>query len=220
MHRMLGPRVWLGALIALATATAMAADTEAAKKEQILASERWKKVVQQFDQWLAVQVVYSPQQAAQIKEKLAAQVQSMSAAELESFLNQWDAKLKVLLGKDAGEARAWLAANLQVMADGYRKQFLKQLGISDVSTMTAAQIEDAIERMRSERLALVQQREVFDYSRQQQVRIAQDMEAASNAARRDAGQGQAAQYGTFTSPYSPRQNIIEPRPPILPVLWW
>ncbi len=126
-----------------------AAEGESAKKAQILASDRWKKVVQEFDQWLAMQVVYTPQQAQQIKEKLAAQVRTMSAAELEEFLNQWDAKLKVLLGKDAAEARQWLGENLQVMADGYRKQFLKQLGLTDITKMTAAQIEDAIERMRA-----------------------------------------------------------------------
>ncbi len=195
-------------------------DAESKKKAQILASDRWKKVVQEFDQWLAVQVVYTPEQVAQIKAKLAAQVQTMSASELEEFLNQWDAKLKVLLGKDAAEAREWLAQNLQVMADGYRKQFLKQLGITDVTKMTAAQIEEAMERMRADRLALVQQREVFDASRQQQVRMAQEMEAASNTARQDAANNQAAQYPTYQSQYSPRRYDYAPRPPLLPVFWW
>ncbi len=195
-------------------------DAESKKKAQILASDRWKKVVQEFDQWLAVQVVYTPEQAAQIKAKLAAQVQTMSSLELEEFLNQWDAKLKVLLGRDAAEAREWLAQNLQVMADGYRKQFLKQLGITDVTKMTAAQIEEAMERMRADRLALVQQREVFDASRQQQVRIAQQMEAASNTARQEAANNQAAQYPTYQSQYSPRRYDYAPRPPLLPVFWW
>ncbi len=195
-------------------------DAESKKKAQILASDRWKKVVQEFDQWLAVQVVYTPEQVAQIKAKLAAQVQTMSASELEEFLNQWDAKLKVLLGKDAAEAREWLAQNLQVMADGYRKQFLKQLGITDVTKMTAAQIEEAMERMRADRLALLQQREVFDASRQQQVRMAQEMEAASNTARQEAANNQAAQYPTYQSQYSPRRYDYAPRPPLLPVFWW
>lgn len=221
MNQKLIPVVWIctGVLMALAAAT-MAADADAAKKAQILGSERWKKVAQEFDQWLAMQVVYTPEQAEQVKAKLAAQIRAMSAAELEEFLNQWDAKLKVLLGKNAAEARQWLGQNLQVMADGYRKQFLQQLGITDISKMTAAQIEEAIERMRAQRMALVQQREVFDYSRQQKVRMAQEMEEASSAARRDAGQNQAAQYGTFQSQYSPRRYDYRPAPPILPVFWW
>ena len=62
------------------------------------------------------------------------------AAELQQFLDQWDAKLKVLLGRDADEARAWLGQYMSAMADGYRQQFLKKMGLTDVSHATAAQI--------------------------------------------------------------------------------
>lgn len=212
---------WICALVvAVGAATTVAANEEAAKKAQILASDRWKKVVQEFDQWLSLQVVYTPEQAAQLRAKLAAEVQKMSAEELEQFLNQWDAKLKVLLGKDAAEAREWLAQNLQVMADGYRKKFLQQLGITDITTMTAAQIEDAMERMRAQRMALIDQRQMFDQSRQQQLKIAQQFEDASAASKREAGQGEAGQFGTFQSQYAPRQYNYRPPPPVFPLFWW
>jgi hypothetical protein len=97
---------------------------------------------------------------------------------------------------------------------------LQQLGITDITTMTASQIEEAMMRMRAQRMALVQQREVFDYSRQQQLKIAQQFEDASAASKREAGQGEAGQFGTFQSQYAPRQYNYRPAPPVLPLFWW
>src|SRR5690606_18906179 len=98
---------------------------EESKKSRILASERWKQMVEEFHKWLSIQVVYSPQQVEQIKARFDVEIQKMSAAELQHFLDQWDAKLKVLLGKDADEAREWLGQFLSAAADGYRKQTLE-----------------------------------------------------------------------------------------------
>ncbi len=50
--------------------------------------------------------------------------------------------------------------------------------------------------------------------------MAQEMEDASSAARQQAAQGQAAQYGTFETPYSPRRYDWRPPPPVVPVFWW
>ena len=106
------------------------------------------------------------------------------------------------------------------MADGFRKKFLQQLGITDITTMTAAQIEDAMERMRAQRMALIDQRQVFDHSRQQQLKIAQQFEDASAASLKAAGEGNAGQFGTFQSQLAPRQYDYRPPPPLLPVFWW
>ena len=99
-------------------------DLEASQKAIILSSDRWKQVQKQFDEWMSVQVVFTPQQAEEYRAKLKAQAQNMSAEELEAFLSEWAAKLEVLRGKDATEARAWLGQNLSIMADGFRKEFL------------------------------------------------------------------------------------------------
>ncbi|HEY2883172.1 MAG TPA: nuclear transport factor 2 family protein, partial [Pirellulales bacterium] len=125
---------------------------DAAKRAEILNSDRWKKVQKEFQEWLSMQVVYTPQQVEKMRAKLNAEINKMSAAELQQFLDQWDAKLKVLLGKDAGEVREWLGEYMSVIADGYRPTFLKKLGITDVSTLSAAQIEEGLDRIRADRL--------------------------------------------------------------------
>ena len=192
---------------------------EAAKKSQILASDRWKQVEQQFAKWLSVQVVYTPAQVERMKAKLAAEVKNMSAVELQQFLDQWDAKLKILLGNDAGEAREWLGQNLSVIADGFRKQFLQELGITDVSQLTAAQIEDTLTKIRARRLQTQQQRAAFDMGRQQSLQMAQQFHA-DHAQSCKSLASQAAQFGTNQTPLAPRQYDFQPRPPLIPFFLW
>jgi hypothetical protein len=200
-------------------ADATAAASDAAKKAQILASDRWKKVEQEFAKWLSMQVIYTPQQVEQLKTKLKAEIQRMSAAELEQFLDQWDAKLKVLLGTDAAEAREWLGQYLSVVADGFRQTFLQKLGITDVSKLTAAQIEDQIENIRAQRLAFQQQRAAFDVGRQNAVNMAQQFRTQEQAALQQSGVGQAGSFGTFQTQFAPRQYDWRPAPPIVPFFW-
>jgi hypothetical protein len=205
-----------------ALATAPNADVtaaESAKKAQIMSSDRWKSVENEFNQWLAIQVVFTPKQVERMKAKLHAEIQKMSAAELEQFLDQWDAKLKVLLGKDAGEARQWLGEYLSVIADGYRPQFLKKLGIKDVTNLTANQIEDELDRLRADRLEFQQQRAFSDADRKQWLQRSQQWQSASSASLEQAGQGTAAEYGSYQTPTSPRQYNYQPLPPIVPFFW-
>jgi hypothetical protein len=192
---------------------------DAAKKAQILASERWKKVTQEFQEWLSAQVVYTPQQVERMKAKLASQVQQMSAAELQQLLDQWDAKLKVLLSPDAAEVREWLGQYLSVIADGYRPTFLKKLGITDVSKLTAAQIEEELDHIRAERLAFQQQQTFFNTSREAMINNANQIRAASLPSLQEAGQGTAAEMGTYQTQFAPRQYNYQPLPPIIPFVW-
>ena len=60
-----------------AKSSSAAASAEAAKKAEILKSERWRNMQQEFEQWLAVQVVYTPQQVQRLKANLAAEVKNM-----------------------------------------------------------------------------------------------------------------------------------------------
>ncbi len=94
-------------------------------REQILESPRWRQVQQEFDKWLSLQVVNTPQQVQQLKAQLNAEIKKMSPEELEKLLNQWDAKLKVLLSPDAAEAREWLGQYLSVLATGRHKSFYR-----------------------------------------------------------------------------------------------
>ncbi len=101
----------------------------------------------------------------------------MSPADLERFLDQWDAKLKILLGSDAAEAREWLGQYLSVLATGKRQEFLQRLGITDVGDLSAAQIEDTLNSIRAQRLMLQQQRSTFEAGRQQSVQMAQQFQS-------------------------------------------
>ena len=115
--------------------------------------------------------------------------------------------------------REWLAQNLQVMADGYRKEFLKKLGVRDVTKMTAAEIEDVLDNIRAQRMYLDQQCAVFNTGRENKLQISQQLQTASSEVRENAASGEAAQYGQFQSHYSPRQYNYSPLPPIMP-FWW
>jgi hypothetical protein len=218
----------VGCLVLVQRATAQQASkkaaresSEAERKARILASDRWRQVEREFSEWLSVQVVYTPEQAGQLKAKLAAQTQSMSADELQAFLDEWDAKLKILLGKDAMEAREWLGQNLAVMAAGYRQEFMRKLGLSDTSKMTAAQIEEAIIRVRAERLSRQQQSAAFEQSRQAMVKAVEKANASEQTALDRAASQPAAQYSGYQSPYSPRRYDYV-RPPGVWGLgyWW
>jgi hypothetical protein len=193
--------------------------SEAAQKAEIMSSERWKRVEKEFAQWLSVQVIYTPAQVEAFKTKLKAEIQNMSASELQQFLDQWDAKLQILLGRDTAQAREWLGQYLSVIADGYRPTFLKKLGITDVSNLSASQIEDELNRLRAERLAFQQQRSAFNLAREEHVQMAEQFHNQQREILKQSGTGQAAEYGTFQSPMSPRQYNYQPLPPIVPFFW-
>jgi hypothetical protein len=143
----------------------------------------------------------------------------MSVRDLERFMIDWDEKLEVLQGKDAAEAREWLGQNLSMMADGYRRQFLQQLGIGDVSTMTAAQIEEKLLDLRAERLGFEQERANFNVGRQNAAQRAQQFHADQRVVLQQSGASQAAGMGTYQTQYGPRQYNYQPLPPIIPFFW-
>ncbi len=209
---------WLGQLAAAQQPPSGAAapektSAEADKKGAIFASQDWRELKSEFHQWLGEQVVLTPPQVEQFKVKLDQEVKTMSAAELQQFIDQWNAKLKVLLGKDAEEAREWLGQNLVVMADGYRKKFLEELGLTNIADMTAAQIEQKIIEIRAKRMSMRSQRAFFDATRQQEVKYAHTVHAEWRAEAQQAAKdfGKEAQFDDYQSQYSPRPRDNYPQ---------
>jgi hypothetical protein len=180
--------------------------TETEMKAKILASAEWKQAFDEFQKWLASQAIYTPADVERMKANLLAQVQNMPAAELQGFLDDWQARLKVLNGRDFQEAQQWLGEFLSVVTDGFRRRTLQNLGVTDVSKMSAAELEDAIIRIRADQMARQQRHAAFDQSRQQAIKRVQQ----NNAARPGRSSG-AAQFGTVGSPYRPRWEP-PPRP--------
>ena len=185
--------------------------SDAAIKSRILASPEWQQAYDEFQKWLASQVLYTPTDVARIKANLAAQIQVLPASELQGFLDDWQARLRVLNGKDFQEAQQWLGEFFLVVADGFRRQTLRDLGLVDVSNMTASQLEDAILRIRADRLSRQQQRVDFEQNRDRIVQRVQQNQASTqqNLQQRNSV---AAQFGTNQSPYRPPT----PSPPAPP----
>jgi hypothetical protein len=183
---------------------------EAAEKAKIMAGPAWTQVSDEFQKWLSTQVIYTPADVNRIKANLAAQIHAMPPGELQGFLDDWQARLKVLNGKDFQEAQQWLGEFLSVLADGYRRQTLKNLGLADVTKLTAAQLEDAITRIEADRLRRQQRQTAFDQQRLQTVQTVQARNAADQQ-RLDQRSARAAQFGTNQSPYRPPR--FDPPPP-------
>jgi hypothetical protein len=134
----------------------------------------------------------------------------MPASELQGFLDDWQARLKVLNGQDFQEAQQWLGEMMSVMVDGFRRQTLKDLGLTDVANMSAAQLEDAIIRVRADRLSRQANRAAFELQRQQMSQTIQQMNAAAQIAQQQRN-NTAARFATHQSPYRPPR--FDPPPP-------
>ena len=205
---------------ALPAAKAPAAAAPAAvdaQKAKILASDAWKQVISEYQKWVSSQAIYTPDDVKRMNAKISAAIASMSASDLQEYLDDWQAKLKVLNGQNFQEAEAWLGAYLEPCTDGYRAKTLKQLGLSDVSNMSANQLEDAIVRIRADRLAKEQSNAAFQQSRIAQVRmLQQDYTASQQAVQQASGAGINYGYGpgfnTLQSPYHPPKFNPPPQP--------
>lgn len=137
-----------------ATAAASVED-DAARKADLIASERWRRAMFEFDQWLARQPVYTPAQVRKIKSDLAARIESMSSFELDYLLDTLEAKLVVLESPAAEEARSWLGRYLSVMADRKREEVLGE--VPNILDMSSSELEAAVKRVEAKRTAVEQQ---------------------------------------------------------------
>ena len=186
--------------------TANSAD--AAKKATLLASDAWKRLESEFNQWVSVQVVYTPQQMAETKAEMRAEIEKMSAPELERFIAETDSKLKLLMSKDGVEARAWLGQYLSRRTEAYRQKLFEDT--PDFANMTSAQIEDRALRLKAKLRSRQQQQASFDANRSRMVNSQLRANAASRAtmqaASASSGSGQSSGY---QSPYQPYQSSHE-----------
>jgi hypothetical protein len=137
---------------------------EAARKAEILGGERWRRVMFEFNTWLDVQPVYTPEQVRRIRRELADRVVAMSSFELEYLLETMDGKLKVLESPAARDARRWLGQYLAVMSDSKRAAVLGEL--PDVLDMSAVEIEAAVKRVEAKRAEVERRRQETVSSRE------------------------------------------------------
>jgi hypothetical protein len=187
---------------------------DAALRDKIMTSDAWKQVDSEFQKWLSQQTIYTPAEVNRINQKLAAQIRTMPTSDLQGFLDDWQAKLKVLLGKNFQEAQNWLGQYMVNMADGYQRNYLKRMGLSDIADLSAAQLEAAMTRIRADRLAIIQSQSTFDSQRNQQVQAVMQSNAAAQQQSASTGSYGAPGFNTMQSPYRPPKFNPPPTPQI------
>jgi len=180
-----------------AAAEPAAADDDLARRAEIMHGDRWQRAIFEFGQWLDSQQIYTPQEVARIKADFNERVMAMNAAELEYLLDDLDAKLAILETPEARDAKAWLGEYLSVMSDRKRATELRQL--PDAASMSAAQLQQEIDRIGRKRATLGQRQQAFDERRQALAEAAdtnrQQTAAASAAAA--ASRSRAAAYSPY-----------------------
>jgi hypothetical protein len=201
------------AAILPAAPSSSSASADAALRAKIMASAEWKRIGDEYQSWLSTQPIYTPGQIKRINDNLAAQIQSMSASDLQDFMSDWQAKLKVLNGKNFQEAQNWLGAYMTNMADGYRRNYLKSLGLTDIPSMTAGQLEAAITNIRANQENVVQSQATFNATRRQMVQNVQQDNATSQQAQSQSYTSYGSSgFNTFQSPYRPPKFNPPPQP--------
>lgn len=178
---------------------------EASQRDEILNSEAWRQTMQALDEWLSVQKIYDPKRAAQFRDQIERRASQMSPDELSDFIAQLDAKLKILLGAEARDARQWLDATLATASDKYAKQIRAKL--PDVAKLTPEQLQEELDEFERKR---AQTRESSAaYKRAEQARIKaveadlkQQREQSEKALDRAAA---SARQGYYSPPRQVRQ---------------
>jgi len=180
--------------------------TDAARKADLMAGERWRRAMFEFDQWLDRQPVYSAGQVGEIKADLAARVASMSSFELEYLLDTLEAKLAVLDSPDATEARRWLGRYLAVMADRKREEVLGE--VPNILDMSSTELEAAVRRVEARRAAVEQQHRLTLETRGATAALVE-------AGRRQQAEEQQAARASRPAPavFSPYRGEAVPEPP-------
>jgi len=186
------------------------ADSQEKQRRQILESERWRRAQRNFNEWLSVQQIYTPEQIESVKSELAERIANMTPRELEDFLKDMEERLAVLTSPDAEDARHWLAQFFAVARNPEA-----QLGRSrpDVLNMTASQIRQELLWLQQHREARQQTQAAFDRSRALQNQSGRGMQDARRQARTGGADSRSrAAANQFRSPYSPRGTRPADRP--------
>jgi len=146
-------------------------DSAAAARDEILQSSEWRETMRDWEKWLAVQKIYDVQQVKKLKQQLAAKVKRMSAEELGDFLDDMEAKLQILMGAEARDARRWLTETLSVASDKYAKKV--RAGLPDVANLSAGELQAELDRFENQRGQTRQSEAAFQRARQDRVKAVQ-----------------------------------------------
>ena len=140
------------------------------RKAEIMNSPRWRRAIFELGEWLSAQPIYSPTQVRNMKADFNRKVEKMSSYELDYLLDDLDAKFQVIDTAEARDARSWVGQYLSAMSDQKRAEVLKD--VPNVVTMSAAQLQQEIQKIEQKRASLQQRQQAFDVGREQLVQQA------------------------------------------------
>lgn len=186
-------------------------DSQEAERREILESDEWRQVNRAFNEWLSVQQIYRPEEVAAIKAGMKERVAHMSPRELRDFLDDMRDRLHVLLSPEAEDARHWLQ---QFFAVARNPEELLGRSRPDVLNMTASQIRQEILWLEQHRASRAQAQAAFDRTREMQLQMNRDAQAARQTARMpvQSRSDWPANNPRTRSPYAPRREREPLRP--------
>jgi hypothetical protein len=189
-------------------------------RREILESGRWRRAQRDFEDWLAVQQLYTQQEVAAIRRELKSRVERMSPVELEDFLVEMEDRLDVLHSPAAEDARGWVAQFLATARNAEEQVRAKR---PDVMHMTAREIRAQLERFHAERGTRQQANAAFQRARAQQVQSAQATRppaTGSDSRSRAAANAQANVAPADRPNFTPDSAVIDNRSPIYAISPW
>lgn len=209
----------IGTTDSAAAAPGDTASNGAAERNEILKSDAWRQTMDALDEWLSVQKIYEPKRAAQLREQIQQRASQMSAEQLSDFMAQLQAKLKILLGAEARDARQWLNDTLATASDKYAKKI--RAGLPDVANMTPGQIQEELDEFERRRAQTRESRSAFERAEQARIKgveadLQQQRESSEKALDRAAAD---SRQGYFSPPRQARQYHSE-QPPYFPFFFW
>jgi len=182
---------------------ASASRPDEAERRKVIESRAWRAMQHDLMEWLSVQKVYTPSQLRKVKAELNAKVGRMSPQELVDFMNDMEAKLKIMMSPEAEQARLWVEQKLARQVN-LTPQQLKQMR-PDVLNMTSAQLEERLLEWQQQRKQTMATQLAFDKGRQTEVKNIEAMEKDEEHERDEAlnrayyDQSNASPYGSIYS---------------------
>ena len=138
-------------------------DQEQAARQKILDSDHWKETGEKFKQWLSVQIAEDPQQLTEQEAQLKKHIATLSATELEQFLDAMDERMEILLSPAMDQARSWVDHYYTPKA---QHKMMQKMGVGDPLKMSGNQLNAALQRFQDQRASEVQSSSSFNRSRQ------------------------------------------------------
>ncbi len=172
------------------------------RRSEILESDEWDAMRRDFQEWLAVQQIYTVDEITQIVNELNDQALRLSEDELRDLLSDMQDRLEVLMSPEAAEARQWVARFLAVAQNP--EQRLREIR-PDVMSMSAGEIRQELQKFQTQQVARQQSQAAFERVRELQAQAALGVHESRRQTQQQVRDNRslAARNAQVRSPYAP-----------------